>query len=109
MSRSTIPSDSEAIIDSSVLFAMGGPSNEKYLTFEQFVRQQNITVTVPEQVAEELGESPGAYEYQRDRLRAAQEAGWLTSGYIDFSISHVSEVVDTTRTRRKDTSVGVGG
>lgn len=99
MSGTTIPSDSEAIIDSSVLFAMGGPSNEKYQAFERFVRQQNITVTVPEQVAEELGESPGAYEYQRDRLRAAQEAGWLTPGHIDFSVSRVSEVVDTTRTR----------
>lgn len=99
MSRRKIPSDSEAIIDSSVLFAMGGPSNEKYQAFERFVRQQNITVTVPEQVAEELGESPGAYEYQRDRLRAAQDAGWLTPGHIDFSISRVSKVVDTTRTR----------
>lgn len=29
-----IPSDSAAIIDSSVLFAMGGPSNEKCQVFE---------------------------------------------------------------------------
>jgi len=94
-----IPSDSVAIIDSSVLFAMGGPSNEKYQAFERFVRKHNITVTVPEQVAEELGESPGAYEYQRDRLRAAQDAGWLTPAQIDFSVPRVSEVVDNTRTR----------
>jgi hypothetical protein len=53
-----IPRDSTAIIDSSVLFAMGGPSNEKYQAFERFVRQRNLTVTVPEQVAAELGESP---------------------------------------------------
>ncbi|MFC6733967.1 hypothetical protein [Haladaptatus sp. DYSN1] len=78
---------------------MGGPSNEKYQSFERFVRQQNIAVVVPEQVAEELGESPGAYEYQRDRLRAAQEAGWLAPGRIDFSVSGVSAVVDKTRTR----------
>nr|WP_233340518.1 hypothetical protein [Haloprofundus sp. MHR1] len=63
MSGADIPSDSTAIIDSSVLFAMGGPSNEKYQAFERFVRRQGITVTVPEQVAEELGESPDAYEY----------------------------------------------
>lgn len=94
-----IPRGSTAIIDSSVLFAMGGPSNEKYQAFERFVRQQDITVTVPEQVAEELGESPGAYEYQRDRLRAAQDAGWLVPGRIDFSVPRVSEVVDKTRTR----------
>ncbi|WP_049971093.1 hypothetical protein [Haladaptatus cibarius] len=99
MAGTTIPSDSKAIIDSSVLFAMGGPSNGKYQAFERFVRRQNITVIVPEQVAEELGESPGAYEYQRDRLRAAQDAGWLSPGHIDFSVSRVSEVVDTTRTR----------
>ena len=60
MAGRKIPNDSEAIIDSSVLFAMGGPSNEKYQAFERFVRQQNITVSVPEQVAEELGESPEA-------------------------------------------------
>ncbi|WP_042662496.1 hypothetical protein [Haloferax sp. ATB1] len=65
MAGEAIPRESTAIIDSSVLFAMGGPSNEKYQAFERFVRQQDLTVTVPEQVAEELGESPGAYEYQR--------------------------------------------
>jgi rRNA-processing protein FCF1 len=56
MSAVEIPSDSVAIIDSSVLFAMGGPSNEKYQAFERFVRTHNITVTVPEQVVEELWE-----------------------------------------------------
>ncbi|WP_224337928.1 hypothetical protein [Haloprofundus halobius] len=99
MSGADIPSDSTAIIDSSVLFAMGGPSNEKYQAFERFVRRQGITVTVPEQVAEELGESPDAYEYQRDRLRSAQDAGWLKSGHIDFSVPRVPEVVDKTRAR----------
>jgi hypothetical protein len=94
-----IPSDSTAIIDSSVLFAMGGPSNEKYQAFERFVRQRNLTVTVPEQVAAELGESPDAYAYQRDRLRAAQDAGWLEPGRIDFSTPRVPEVVDKTRRR----------
>lgn len=54
---------------------------------------------VPEQVAEELGESPGAYAYQRDRLRAAQYAGWLEPDPIDFSTSGVSAVVDKTRKR----------
>lgn len=99
MSGARVPSNSVVVLDTSVLFAMGGPSNEKYQAFERFVRQQNITVAVPEQVAEELGESPGAYEYQRDRLRAAQKAGWLRSGRIDFSVPRVSETVDKTRTR----------
>ncbi|ODR83284.1 hypothetical protein BG842_14010 [Haladaptatus sp. W1] len=94
MPGAEIPSDSTAIIDSSVLFAMGGPSNEKYQAFERFVRQRNLTVTVPEQVAAELGESPDAYAYQRDRLRAAQDAGWLEPGRIDFSTPRVPEVVD---------------
>ena len=58
MPGAEIPSDSTAIIDSRVLFAMGGPSNKKYQTFERFVRQRNLTVTVPEQVAAELDESP---------------------------------------------------
>ena len=99
MVEAEIPSDSTAIIDSSVLFAMGGPSNEKYQAFERFVRQRNLTVTVPEQVATELGESPDAYAYQRDRLRAAQDAGWLEPGRIDFSTPRVPEVVDKTRRR----------
>ena len=94
-----IPADSTAIIDSSVLFAMGGPDNEKYRAFQRFVTRQRITVTVPRRVAEELGESPAAYAYQRDRLRAAQEAGWLEPGSIDFSVPGVSEVVDRTRAR----------
>lgn len=99
MGWAEIPGDSTAIIDSSVLFAMGGPSNEKYQAFERFVRQRNLTVTVPEQVAAELGESPDAYAYQRDRLRAAQDAGWLEPGRIDFSTPCVPEVVDKTRRR----------
>ena len=88
MTPSEIPSDSVAIIDSSVLFAMGGPSNDKYQALERFVRRQNISVKIPDQVAEELGESPAQYEYQRDRLRAAQDAGWLDRGKIDFTISN---------------------
>ncbi len=99
MKPSEIPSDSIAIIDSSVLFAMGGPSNNKYQALERFVRRQNISVKIPDQVAEELGESPDQYEYQRDRLRAAQDAGWLDRGEIDFTIPNVSAIVDKTRTR----------
>jgi len=94
-----VPSKSTAIIDSSVLFAMGGPDNEKYRAFEQFVTHRGLTVKVPEQVAEELGESPNTYAYQRDRLRAAQDAGWLERGRIDFSKPRISDVVDTTRKR----------
>ena len=94
-----IPSDSIAIIDSSVLFAMGGPSNNKYQALERFVRRENIAVKIPDQVAKELGESPAQYEYQRDRLRAAQDAGWLDRGQIDFTIPNVSKIVDKTRTR----------
>jgi hypothetical protein len=56
MSAVEIPNDSVAIIDSSVLFAMGGPSNETYQAFERFVRRHTIMVTVPEQVVEELWE-----------------------------------------------------
>ena len=59
MSReSEIPPKSTAIIDSSVLFAMGGPDNEKYSAFEEFVTGRGLTVRMPEQVAEELGEGP---------------------------------------------------
>ena len=94
-----IPPKSTAIIDSSVLFAMGGPDNEKYSAFEEFVTGRGLTVKVPEQVAEELGEGPEAYAYQRERLQTAQNAGWLESGRIDFSKPRVSEVVDKTRER----------
>jgi hypothetical protein len=94
-----IPSDSTAIIDTSILIALGGPTNEKYQSFEQFVARRGITVKVPGRVAEELGESPDAYVYQRDRLQSAQDAGWLESGQIDFSKPRVPEVVDKTRKR----------
>jgi hypothetical protein len=94
-----IPPKSTAIIDSSVLFAMGSPDNEKYSAFEEFVMGRGLTVKVSEQVAEELGEAPEAYAYQRERLQAAQNAGWLESGRIDFSNPRVSEVVDKTRER----------
>jgi hypothetical protein len=46
-----------------------------------------------------MGESPDEYGYQRTRLQAAQNAGWLESGRVDFSIPRVSEVVDKTRKR----------
>lgn len=78
---------------------MGGPSTDKYQAFERFVTQQNISVRIPTHVAEELGESPGAYTYQRDRLRAAQDAGWLKRATIDFSNPRVSETIDQTRKR----------
>lgn len=94
-----IPPKSTAIIDSSVLFAMGGPDNEKYIAFEKFVMGRGLTVKVPEQVAEELGEGPEAYAYQHKRLQAAQNAGWLEPGRIDSSNPRVSEVVDRTRKR----------
>lgn len=99
MTAESIPSDSVVIIDSSVLFAMGGPSNEKYQAFERHIQRQNLTAYVPQQVAEELGESPDAYVYQRDRLKAAQDAGWLHPSEIDFTLATVSDVVDKTRRR----------
>ncbi len=73
--ESEIPRDSTIIIDSSVLIAMGGPDNEQYRAFEQFVTRRNLSVYIPGYVAEEMGESPDVYAYQRDRLRAAQDAG----------------------------------
>lgn len=56
-----LPSGSIAILDSSVLFAMGGLSNDKYQAFEEYVIRRNIAVRIPGHVAEELGESPEAY------------------------------------------------
>lgn len=106
MGRETeIPPKSTAIIDSSVLFAMGGPDNEKYSAFEEFVTGRGLRVRMPEQVAEELGEAPEVYAYQRGRLEAAQNEGWLESGRIDFSNPRVSEVVDKTRERMATLSV----
>lgn len=99
-----IPRGSIAIIDSSVLIAMGRPDNEKYQSFERFVTNRDVKVFIPGYVAEELGESPDAYAYQRDRLRAAQDSGWLKSGRIDFSVPGVSDVVDRTRTRMQKLS-----
>ena len=104
MTGSDLPKDSIAILDSSVIFAMGGPSNEKYQAFERYVTQRDISVRIPEQVAAELGESPAAYAYQRDRLRAAQDAGWLERGQIDFSNPGVSDAVDRTRKRMANLS-----
>ena len=40
-----IPPKSTAIIDSSVLFAMGGPDNEKYSAFEEFVAGRGLIGT----------------------------------------------------------------
>lgn len=37
MSDINIPSDSTAVIDTSILVAMGGPTNERYQSLEQFV------------------------------------------------------------------------
>ncbi|GAB3690968.1 hypothetical protein GCM10028857_27850 [Salinarchaeum chitinilyticum] len=94
-----LPSESVAILDSSVLFAMGGPSNDKYQAFERYVKRRDVAVRIPDHVAEELGESPGAYRYHRDRLRAAQDAGWLARAAVDFSNPTVSSVIDSTRER----------
>lgn len=94
-----IPQGSSAVIDSSVLFAMGGPDNEKYQAFQKFVTQHDLTMYIPSQVAEELGEAPDAYTFHRDRLRAAQEAGWLERGELDYENPDVSQAIDRTRKR----------
>ena len=94
-----IPHGSSAIIDSSVLFAIGAPDNEKYQAFQQFVTQRELSVYIPTHVAEELGEAPDAYTFHRERLRAAQEAGWLERAEIDYENPTVSKVIDRTRKR----------
>lgn len=99
MAGEALPPDSLVVIDSSVLIAMGGPANEKYRAFERYVNRRNVTVRMPDAVAEELGESPAEYGFQRDRLRAAQDAGWLEQGQIEFSNPRVSAIVDRTRAR----------
>jgi hypothetical protein len=69
---------------------MGGPSNAKYQAFEEYVTQRDVAVRMTDHVAEELGESPEAYRYQRDRLRSAEEAGWLKRGSNpDLQISQI--------------------
>lgn len=97
--RDEIPRGSSAVIDSSVLFAIGGPDNEKYQAFQQFVTQHELTVYMPSQVAEELGEAPDAYTFHRDRLRAAHESGWLERGNVDYESPAVSRAIDRTRKR----------
>ncbi|WP_136718588.1 hypothetical protein [Halorientalis salina] len=99
MPAGELPSDSLAIVDTSIIYAMGGPSNEKYQAFEEYVTRYNITVRIPGHVAEELGESPDAYHYQRDRLRSAQDAGWLDRAEVDFTDPEVSDTIDRTRER----------
>lgn len=99
MTGTELPSDGIAIVDTSVLFAMGGPSNDKYQAFEAYVTRRNVAVRIPGHVAEELGESPDAYRYQRDRLRSAQDAGWLERGEVDFADPAVSDAIDRTRER----------
>jgi hypothetical protein len=94
-----LPRGSIAIVDTSVLYAMGGPSNDKYQTFEKYVTRRDIAVRIPDHVAEELGESPEPYRYQRDRLRSAQDAGWLERAEVDFTNSGVSDAIDRTRER----------
>lgn len=78
---------------------MGGPSNDKYQAFEEYVTRRDVAVRIPDHVAEELGEAPEAYRYQRDRLRSAQDAGWLDRAEVDFTDSGVSDVIDRTRER----------
>jgi hypothetical protein len=94
-----IPRGSTAVIDSSVLFAMGGPDNAKYQTFQRFITHRDISVYIPSQVAEELGESPDGYTFHRERLQAAQEAGWLERGDVDYENPAVSRAIDRTRKR----------
>lgn len=99
MPEVNLPRGSIAIVDSSVFFAMGGPSNDKYQAFEEYVTRRSIDVRIPEHVAEELGESPETYRYQRDRLRSAQDAGWLERAEVDFAEPGVSDAIDRTRKR----------
>lgn len=40
-----------AIVDTSVLFAMGGPSNEKYQAFETHVTRRQVAVRISDHVA----------------------------------------------------------
>lgn len=90
--------DSPAILDSSVLIAMGGPSTDKYQSFEQHVTRQNISVRIHDHVAEELGESPEADTYQRDRLRAAQNAGWLERAELEPAAEHFAAIAEDENT-----------
>jgi hypothetical protein len=99
MPRVELPRGSIAIVDTSVIYAMGGPSNDKYQAFEEYVTQRDVAVRIPDHVAKELGESPDAYRYQRDRLRSAQDAGWLERAEVEFLDPGVSDVIDRTRER----------
>jgi hypothetical protein len=94
-----LPRGSIAIVDTSVIYAMGGPSNDKYQAFEEHVTHRDIVVRIPDHVAAELGESPEAYRYQRDRLRSTQYAGWLVRAEVDFTDPGVSDTIDRTRER----------
>ena len=94
-----IPPGSVVVIDTSVIIAIGRPANEKYRALEQYVTRHDITVRVPDYVASELGESPDAYQYQHESLRAARDAGWVHPVSAKFDAPAVSTVIDRTRER----------
>jgi hypothetical protein len=99
-----LPRESTAIVDTSVLYAMGGPSNDKYQAFEEYVTRRDVAVRIGDHVAEELGEGPEAYRYQCDRLRSAQDAGWATSVSQNASPGDCAAAGPKNRTRTTSAS-----
>lgn len=95
-----IDPDSTAIIDSSVLIAVGGPENEKFQALAEYATQQDLICQLPRRVLEELDESPPQYATQRTRVRAAVDQGWLTPApALNYTNSDVAAVMDAVRAR----------
>jgi len=74
-----LPEGSIAILDSSVRFAIGGPSNEKYQALERYVTRRDVTVRIPDRVAEGAIEDVHSALDVGDRAAVVEGRGSLSS------------------------------
>lgn len=95
-----IDPDSTAIIDSSVLIAIGGPENEKFQALAEYATQRDLVFQLPQRVLEEVDASPSTYKPQRSRVHTAVDQGWVAiAPSPDYTSSSVAAVMDAVRAR----------
>jgi hypothetical protein len=86
------------IADTGLFVACGRQQNNKYTALEQWARQNEITLVIPQRVYDELGGAPDRSTPGQTPINSAIDDGWVeVADEPDYTSSTVSQVMDDVR------------
>ncbi len=74
-------------------------NHEKYQTLSRSARKNEVVLTIPPKVCEEVTPGPAGYTTSNVGIDTGVEQGWIELREVDFENGTISNIMDETRRR----------